>query len=1104
MNVDVERWLRDLGLGRYARTFADNAIDLDVLPELSEQDLEELGVSRADREQLRRAVGSLSEEAAAPPHRHADAGRRQLTLMLADLVGAIGLDPEDMSEVSRSYEEACVEVVERWDGHVANLMGSSVLACFGWPRAHEDDAERAVRAGLELTERIARLTGSDGAPLAARVGLATGLVMVGDLVGEGAAAARTIVGETPNLAARLRDLAQPGAVVIAHSARQLLGGLFELEDMGAHDLKGIAGPAQSYRVVAEGRAESRFDALRAARLTPLVGRAEELSLLLARWERATDGDGQVVLLSGEPGIGKSRIVRALRERVAGGAHTTVGLDCSPHHGNSALHPVIGHLERAAGFERGDSAETKLDKLERLLAQSTPEPRQVVPLVAALLAIPVGTRYPPLDLTPQRQKQRTLEVLVDQVEALAVRRPMLAILEDAHWSDPTTLEWLGMVIERVQRLPVLVLVTLRPEVKPPWASRPHVTQLSLNRLGQRDCGAMIDRLAGGKALPEGVLELILAKTDGIPLFVEELTKAILESDLLRDAGDHYQLIGPLSALAVPLTLQDSLMARLDRLAPVREAAQVAACLGREFHHQLLAAVAPLPEPELTAAVDRLVAAELLFRRGVPPEASYTFKHALVRDAAYASLLKSRRRQYHARIAQVLEERFPETLETEPELLAHHFAEAGLIERSIDLWHAAGERAVARSAMAEAATQAAAGLALLGDLAPGPGRWSRELNLQLLRASALNATTSHGTPEVRAAYARAVELAKQLQDTARLAPALDGLITCHFSRGELAAADRLAAEFLELAEGTAATAPQLLALSEVGIVRLALGDLAGARRSLERALALYDPGEHGALRLSYSFDPQVVCLGYLSWTLFALGYPAQASRASRQSIAAARQPLHPMTLAFALGRSAAVLHLSRDWQALETTATELLALAAEKALRVYQGVGRFYLGWAQVRSGRHDDGLALLLTAIAELRAGGDEDWLPHTLCLGAEALHCAGQTGKGLELLEEASARVTGNGERWFAAEVDRLRGELLQSRDAAAAEECIVRAARVAREQDAKMWELRAVTSLARLRAGQGRRAEARELVAPLYGWFTEGLETPDLEDAKTLLEQLS
>jgi predicted ATPase/class 3 adenylate cyclase len=1113
--TDVKHWLDDLGLSQYARAFVDHSIDLDVLSDLSEQDLKTLGVAPDHCIELLRAIGALSggaetlapdavalEKTAPLPHGSRPAERRQLSVMFVDLIGLKGLDPEDMREVIGSCRRTCTEVVRRWDGHIAKFAGDGALAYFGWPRAHEDDPERAVRAGLDLTERMARLTGSDGTRLAVRVGIATGPVMVGDL---DAAQPAPLVGETPNLAARLRELAEPGAVVIAQSTRQLLGGLFEVDDIGAHEIKGLAVPVQLWRVISAGRAESRFEALHGARVTPLVGRKEEISLLLARWRHATEGDGQVVLLSGEPGIGKSRVVRALLERLAAEPYTRLSHHCSPHHIDSALHPVIGLLERAATFERGDSAETKLDKLERLLAQSTADLGESVSLVAALLAVPLRARYPGLDLTPERQKQRTLQLLTDQLEGLAARQPVLAVYEDVHWIDPTTLELLGMVIERVQHLPVLVLITFRPEFDPPWAGGPHVTQLSLNRLGKRHCSAMVDRLSGGKALPAEVIEQILAKTDGVPLFVEELTKAILESNLLCDAGERYQLSGPLSALAIPSTLQDSLMARLDRSAPVKEVAQVAACLGREFHHQLLAAVVPLAEPELRRALDRLVGAELLFRRGNPPEASYAFKHALVRDAAHASLLRSRRREYHARIARVIEEQFPGTAHAQPEVLAQHFAEAGLIEDSIDHWHAASQRAVAQSAMQEASNQAAKGLELLQSLPPGPDPSHRELSLQLVLCSALNATKGHGMPEVQQAYARTVELAKRLEDTTRLFPALDGLITCHFSRAQLATADQLAAEFLELAERTGDAAPRLIALSEVGIVRLALGDLVNARRNLERALELYDPARHGSLQLSYSFDPRVICLGYLSWTLFALGYPAQALNSSRQSILEARRASHAMTLAFALGRSAALLHLCRDWRGLEATATELMTLAADRALRIYQVVARFYLGWSQVRSGRTREGLALLRDALAELRAGGDEDWFPHSLALLAEAHHAAGETEAGLQLLEEASDRVEGNGERWFAAEVHRLRGELsLPLRGPTAAEAFFMRAARVAQEQTAKMWELRATISLARLWRDQGRGAEAHGLLAPVYGWFTEGAATADLQDALVLLDELS
>ena len=537
--------------------------------------------------------------------------------------------------------------------------------------AHEDQAERAVRAGLELADGLARLDDAGGRTLAARVGIATGLVMVGELIGEGAARGEAVVGETPNLAARLQALAAPGSVVISQATRRLLGGLFELDDLGPRRLKGFAEPLAAWRVEGEGQAEGRFEARQTAGLTPLVGRDEEIALLLRRWQQVKDGEGHVVLLSGEPGIGKSRLVREVRARLEDEPHVRLLYQCSPHHTTSPLHPLIEQLERAARFARDDPPAARLHKLETLLARGTDRLEQAVPLIAALLGLPTAGRYPALDLTPQRQKQLTLAALVEQLEGLAAAQPVLLAYEDVHWSDPTTQELLGLTIERVQRLPVLLLITYRPEFSPPWPAQPHVSALALSRLGRREGAALVERVVRDKPLPDEVAAQIVAKTDGVPLFVEELTKTVLESGLLKDAGDHYELAGPLPPLALPSTLHDSLLARLDRLAPVKEIAQIGAALGREFSHGLLAAVADRPEAELQAALDQLVAAELVYRRGTPPDVTYSFKHALVQDAAYGALLKSRRQHLHARIAQVMEDQFPEIVETQPELLAQHY-------------------------------------------------------------------------------------------------------------------------------------------------------------------------------------------------------------------------------------------------------------------------------------------------------------------------------------------------------------------------------------------------------------------------------------------------
>jgi class 3 adenylate cyclase len=749
--VAITAWLRELGLERYELAFQENAIDIEVLPELTDADLEKLGVLLGHRRKLLRAIAELPEpfhaelapSSEAKPSARAlprDAERRQLTVLFCDLVGSTELsawlDPEDMGAVIGAYQECCAEVVKRWDGHVAKYMGDGMLAYFGWPRAHEDDAERAVRAGLELIEAVGKLKPEADLSLLARVGIATGRVVVGDLIGEGAAQEAAVVGDTPNLAARLQALAEPGAVVISSSTRRLVGGLFELTDLGPKSLKGFAEPLAAFRVEGEGRAEGRFEARQTTGLTPLVGREEEISLLLRRWRQASDGEGQVILLSGEPGIGKSRLVREVRGRLEGEPHIRLLYQCSPHHTTSPLHPVIEQLERAAGVERDDPPETRLDKLATLLAPGTGRLDEAIPLIAALLGIPPGERYPLPDLTSQRQKQRTLEVLVDQLDGLAAKQPVLLVYEDVHWIDPTTLDLLGLAIERVQRLAVLLLITFRSEFIPPWSGRPHVSALALTRLGRRDGAALVERVVREKTLPAEVSAQIVTKTDGVPLFVEELTKAVLESGLLRDAGDRYELSGPLPPLAIPSTLHDSLLARLDRLALVKEVAQIGAAIGREFSHALLAAVAERPEAELEAALDQLVSSELVFRRGAPPEATYSFKHALVRDAAYGTLLKSKRQHLHARIVQVLEERFPEAVQMQPELLAYHCTEAGLAEMAIDYWHKAGQRAIGRSAMAEAVAQLRMGLELLQGLPSAPDRDRREFHLQTSLGMALN--------------------------------------------------------------------------------------------------------------------------------------------------------------------------------------------------------------------------------------------------------------------------------------------------------------------------------------------------------------------------------
>ncbi|MET4418927.1 adenylate/guanylate cyclase domain-containing protein [Bradyrhizobium sp. RT3a] len=680
--MDVAAWLRDLGLGQYEQSFRENDVDAEVLADLTAEDLIGLGVtSIGHRRKLLAAIAALrtgsvpvttprmTAPAAVPGTAlpFSEAERRQVTVMFADLVGSTAMvsrvDPEEMRKVIRAYQNTVSGEISRYVGHVAKFMGDGVLAYFGWPKAHEDDAERAARAGLAVTQSVAGLTSPDGQPLAARVGIATGLVVVGDLVGSGEAQERDVIGETPNLAARLQALARPGQVVIAESTWRLLGRLFEVEDLGQRALDGFDEPLRIF-LLGPSVAEDRFEALHGTGLVPLVGREQELALLLDRWARVRDGEGQVVLLSGEPGIGKSRLVRALRERLARETYTPLSHFCSPFHQTSPLHPVIDLLERGAGFARDDGPLQKLDKLEALIAVATRDVAGAAPLLAALLSVPTAPRYPPLELSPEQQKRRTFDALVDQLTGLAAHRPVLAVYEDVHWADPSTLEWLESAIERVQTLPILVLITCRPEFSPRWTGHAHLTLLTLSRLGRRQGASMVEQLTGGKALPAEVLAQVLARTDGVPLFVEELTKAILESGMLAEESDRYILGGPLPPLAIPATLHDSLMARLDRFAPVKQVAQIASCIGREFSYDLVSMTAPLSEAILQDALKGLCASELVFCRGTPPNATYRFKHALVHEVAYRSLLRSRRQQLHARIATVLEEHFPNLLRRSP--------------------------------------------------------------------------------------------------------------------------------------------------------------------------------------------------------------------------------------------------------------------------------------------------------------------------------------------------------------------------------------------------------------------------------------------------------
>ena len=788
----IGEWLENLGLSEYAERFADNAIDLSVVRDLTEQDLKDLGVLLGHRRKILRAIANFDPaalepaEAASEPLPRDEGERRHLTVMFCDLVGSTALsarlDPEDLQRVIAAYQACIGEVVGRFQGMIARYMGDGVLAYFGYPRAQEDDVEQAVRAALALVEAVPNLRTDADAVLQARVGVATGTVVVSELLIDHAPAEQSVIGETPNLAARLQALAEPGTVLICPNTRRLTGGHFDYRYLGARALKGWAEPVPVWQVLGSSGVESRSEVMHQSELSQMFGREEEIELLLRRWRHATLEEGRVVLLTGEPGIGKSHIARALDQRLHGEPHVTLRYFCSAHHTNSALFPFVGQLERAARFERSDSPAERLSKLDNLVAQSTADPEHVA-VLANLLALPISDQYRLKELSPQKGKEKTLAALLAQLEGLAARQPVFIIFEDIQWIDPTSLDLLAATVERVQRLRVLLLITTRPEFTPPWPSYPHMTTISLTRLGRRDGAALVERVTGGKALPKEVMDEILARTDGVPLFVEELTKTVLESGLLQEREGHYVLERPLPALAIPTTLQASLMARLDRLAPVREVAQIGAVAGREFHYELLNAVAGLPRDKLEEALRQLVDSGLIFRRGEVPHAVYSFKHALVRDAAYASLLISRRGYLHAAIANALEQQFSEIVQTQPETLAHHLTEAGLIEKAIGYWLQAGKNAALRSANVEAIAHLRRGIEVMRSLPAGDGNDRRELDFQVILGPCLIATQGPAESKAVATFARARELCERLGEPPEYLQVMFWLATASVVRGEL---------------------------------------------------------------------------------------------------------------------------------------------------------------------------------------------------------------------------------------------------------------------------------------------------------------------------------
>ncbi len=1127
MGDDVGSWLRQLGLARYENVFSEQQIDREVLPQLTDADLKELGIPLGPRKKLLKAITDLQSSSPEPGLRDAgtdrpassiiesvEAERRQLTVMFCDLAGSTELsqrlDPEDLRDVNIAYQDACKAAIERYEGYVARYMGDGVLAYFGYPKAHEDDAERAVHAALAVIEAVVGVNqsiGRDGdVELGVRVGIATGVVVVGDLIGEGASQESAVVGETPNLAARLQALAEPNTVVISRSTRDLAAGRFRYADLGSHALKGIADPVRAWRVIAPRATESRFEALHRTGFTPLVGREHEIGLLLERWEQAKEGDGQVVLLSGEAGIGKSRIVQTLRERTAAEELVRLRHQCSPYHTNSTLHPVIEQLERAAEFDAEDPAETKLEKLERALAPSTQDVESVLPLLAALLSIPCE-RYPAPQMVPELRKEKTLEALAAQIEGLSRNQPVLFVFEDAHWADPTSLELLDLVAQRAQGARVLVLITFRPEFTPPWTGHAHITSLTLNRFSRSLVTAMVDKVTGGKALPAEVRDRIVERTDGVPLFVEELTKTVLESRLVEERDGAYILTKPLPPLAIPSTLHDSLMARLDRLGAVKEVAQCASVIGRKFSFEVLRAASRLSQDELTNALEQLVRAELVFRHGRSPQASYVFKHALVQNAAYDSLLRSKRRELHGRIAEALSKGFPEMRRSQPELLAHHYTEAGQASDAVEYWLRAGRQAAERSADKEAIGHLTKGLEALRTLPASTERLRKELAFQAALCSPLMVTKGFTSEETTEAYARAHELCELLDETEPFFPVLFGKWVYHYVGGEYRLARQLAAQLLRLSEKQNDIAAMAVGHRLLGWTALMLGELSVVPSHLDKALSLYDSEQHGSYRFRYVHDPRVATLACAAVHQWLSGFPERAYRTSSEVIAYARSLKHASSLAYTLFHAGALpAALGRDPRTVAELTDELLALSEASDFPVYLAWGRVTRGWAMAKSGNRPDGMKLFQQGRRAVIAGEWKYFGVLGLTLLADLHLDAGDLDEALATLEEAKRLIQSTGERICEAEVHRLVGEVLRARGADSAETADAsfrEAVEIARLQGAKSLELRALIGRARLCKSQGRRDEIRGLLGPLYNGFTEGFETPDLREAKALLDSL-
>jgi DNA-binding winged helix-turn-helix (wHTH) protein/predicted ATPase len=1043
------------------------------------------------------------------PHRDAPAPeRRALTVLWCSLVDPLTphRDLEEIQALVRTFHTTCAEVIHGLEGTIGQYLSDAVVAYFGYPQAHDDDPQRSIRAGRRLLDALrGRAAAFAVGPCAVRVGIHTGPTLVGALGGD--RQALLAIGETPALAARLQALAPLGSVVISAATARLVEGYFPWQEIAIAPLAAQDAPLTAYHVLGDSEAQSRLEVVTRRALTPFVGRDVERTLLRERWAQATDGLGQVVVLSGEAGIGKSRLVQVMTEHVAAEPHLRLEWRCSPYSQHSAWHPVIAHLHRMLRWHQDTAPEARLRTLEAVLTAAGLALPDVVPLLAALLSLPLPVRYAPLTLTPQQQKQKTLDALCTWLLTEARRQPVLFIVEDLHWSDPSTLELLTLLIDHGPTARMLILLACRPEFQPPWTPRAHVTHLTLGRLSRSQVEYMILQRTRGKSLPPAVVAQIVAKTDGVPLFVEELTTIVLESGLLQEGPDGYELWGPLPSLAIPTTLHGTLLARLDRLHPAKAVAQLGATIGRTFAYELLQAMAPLDEATMQHGLRQLVEADLVYQQGLPMQATYTFKHALIRDAAYESVLRSTRQEYHQRIAQVLAERFPETVEAEPELLAYHLTEAGLHAPAVEAWQKAGQHSVARSAYVEAIAHVTKGLEVLTCLPETSTRCEQELTLLMTLGVPLMLTKGYAAPEVGSVYARARALCEQRGETPQRLRIVLGLRNFYQVRGDFHTARVLGEQGVALAQQGPDDALRVHAHMHLAHTLFSLGEFGRVRDHVEQGMACYDPQRQRAYTSSQGKDAGVNSLTLLAWSLWYLGYPTQALTRIQEALALAQRVAHPPSWEYALSSAAELYQLRAEVSAARAHVERALAVSRQQDSAFREAVGTIFFGWALVMQEEAATGIPQMTQGIAAYRATGAEAGRHYWLGMLAEAYGKAGQINEGLTALAEALAVVEKNGECYYEAELYRLKGALLLGQtapDACQAEACLQQALAIAQRQQARSLELRAALSLSRLWQRQGKCAAAYDVLAAVYGWFTEGFDTPDLQEAKALLEDLA